>query len=112
MVSSRIDGRSTRRTCESSVAYGRVTESIDLIAATLGGDIKHHMIIPECLRRVMQPEEKARKRFLTKLRRLVYMCRGVFGRSGRDFNMNFAGWLIMNRWLTVPEAPAIHVLWA
>ena len=25
--------------------------------------------------------------------------------------MSFAGWLIMNRWLTVPEAPALHVLW-
>ena len=25
--------------------------------------------------------------------------------------MSFAGWLTMNRWLTVPEAPAMHVLW-
>ena len=25
--------------------------------------------------------------------------------------MSFAGWLIMNRWLTVPEAPALRVLW-
>ena len=25
--------------------------------------------------------------------------------------MSFAGWLIMNRWLTVPEAPSLHVLW-
>ena len=25
--------------------------------------------------------------------------------------MSFAGWLIMNRWLTVPEAPALTVLW-
>ena len=25
--------------------------------------------------------------------------------------MSFAGWLIMNRWLTIPEAPALHVLW-
>ena len=25
--------------------------------------------------------------------------------------MSFAGWLIMNRWLTVPEARALHVLW-
>ena len=25
---------------------------------------------------------------------------------GRDFIMRFAGWLIMNRWLAVPEAPA------
>ena len=34
-----------------------------------------------------------------------------FARSGRDFIMSCAGWLIMNRWLTVPEAPALHVLW-
>ena len=27
------------------------------------------------------------------------------------FIMSFAGWLTMNRWLTVPEAPAMHVLW-
>ena len=25
--------------------------------------------------------------------------------------MRFAGWLIINRWLAVPEAPALHVLW-
>ena len=25
--------------------------------------------------------------------------------------MCFASWLIMNKWLTVPEAPALHVLW-
>ena len=25
--------------------------------------------------------------------------------------MSFAGWLIMNRWLTFLEAPALHVLW-
>ena len=25
--------------------------------------------------------------------------------------MSFAGWFIMNGWLTVPEAPALHVLW-
>ena len=25
--------------------------------------------------------------------------------------MSFAGWLVMNRWLTVPEAPTLHVLW-
>ena len=53
-------------------AYGRVTESIDLIAAylqvILGGDIKLCTIIPECLRRVMQPVEKA---MFDKLRRPV-----------------------------------------
>ena len=41
-------------------------------------------------------------------------CKGAvcgFARSGLDFIMSFAGWLIMNRWLTVPEAPALHVLW-
>ena len=52
----------------------------------------------------MPPEEKA---LFDKLRRPVY----GFARSGRDFIMSFAGWLIMNRWLTVPEAPALHVLW-
>ena len=25
--------------------------------------------------------------------------------------MSFAGWLTMHRWLTIPEAPALHVLW-
>ena len=53
-----------------AAAYGRVTESIDLIAAypqvEVGGEIKHYIIIPECLRRVMPPEEKA---LLDKLRR-------------------------------------------
>ena len=43
-------------------AFGRVTERIDLIAAhpkvMLGGDIKHYVIIPECLRRVVPPEKK------------------------------------------------------
>ena len=49
-----------------------------------------------------------------KLRRPVCQCQGAvygFARSGRDFIMSFASWLIMNRWLTVPEAPALHVLW-
>ena len=45
-----------------AAAYGRETESIDLIAACpqvmLGGDVKHYMIIPECLRRVTSPEGK------------------------------------------------------
>ena len=98
-----------------AAAYGRVTESIDLIAAypqvVMGGEIKRYRIIPECLRRVMPPEEKA---LFDKLRRLVCQCKGAvygFARSGRDFITSFAGWLIMNRWLTVPEAPALHVLW-
>ena len=59
----------------------------------------------------MPPEERA---VFDKLRRPVCECRGAvygFARSGRDFIMIFAGWLIMNRWLTVPEAPALHVLW-
>ena len=49
-----------------------------------------------------------------KLRRSVCVQRGAengFARSGRDFIMSFAGWLIMNRWLTVREALALHVLW-
>ena len=85
-------------------AYGRVTESIDLIDAypqvVMGGEIKHYIIIPECLRRVMPPEEKA---LFDKLRRPVCQCKGAvygFARSGRDFIMSFAGWLITNRWLT------------
>ena len=84
-----------------AAAYGRVSESIDLIAAypqvMLGGDIKHYMIIPECVRRVMPQEEKA---MFDKLRRPACECRGaVFGfeRSGRDFIMSFAFWLTMNR---------------
>ena len=59
----------------------------------------------------MPPEEKA---MFDKLRRPVCECRGAvygFARSGRDFIMSFAVWLIMNRWLTVPEASAFHVLW-
>ena len=95
-----------------AAAYGRVTESIDLIAAhpqvVLGGNIKHYIIITECLGRVMPPEERA---MFDKLRRQVCKCRGAvygFVRSGRDFIMSFAGWLIMNRWLTVAEVQALH----
>ena len=98
-----------------AAAYGRVTESIDLIAANpqvvLGSNIKHYIIIPNCLKQVMLPEERA---LFDKLRRPVCECRGAvygFPRSGRDFIMSVAGWLIMNRWLTVPEALALHVLW-
>ena len=97
-----------------AAAYGRVTKSIDLFAAfpemKLGGDTKHYIMIPECLRRVMPPEDKA----MFDKRRSVCECRGALyglARSGRGFIMSFAGWLIMNRWLTVPEAPALHVLW-
>ena len=92
-----------------------MTEIIDLIAAypqvVLGGNIKHYIIIPDSLKHVMRPEEKA---LFDKLRRPVCECRGAvcgFARSGRDFIMSFASWLVMNRWLTVPEAPALHVLW-
>ena len=98
-----------------SAAYGRVTESIDLIAAypqvVMGGEIKQKIIITKCLRRVMPPDEKA---LFNKLRLPVCQCKGAvygFARSGRDFILSFAGWLIMNRWPTVPEAPALHVLW-
>ena len=61
----------------------------------------------------MPPEERERAIF-DKLRRPVCECRGAvygFARPGRGFIMSFACWLIMNRWLTVPEAPAFHVLW-
>ena len=61
-----------------AAAYGRVSESIDVIAVypqvMLGGDIKHHMIIPECLRRVLSPEEKA---MFNKLLRPVCECKGA-----------------------------------
>ena len=87
-------------------AYGRVIESIDLIAAypqvVLGGDI-NHIIIPNCLKRVM-PEERA----LTSCDVQCASAELGFAR-GRDFIMSFAGWL-MNRWLTVP-AQALYVLW-
>ena len=76
----------------------------------LGGSIKHDKIIPECLRRVMPPEEKA---MFDKLRRPVCERRGAvygFARSGKDFIMNFAGWLIMNRWPTDPEAGLARVV--
>ena len=95
-----------------AAAYGRVAESIDLIAAypqvVLGDNIKHYIIISNCLKHVMHPEESA---LFDKLRRPVCECRDGFARSGRDFIMSFAGWLIMNRWPTVPEALALHVLW-
>ena len=46
-----------------AAAYGRVTESIDVIAAypqvVLGGNIKHYIIIPDCLKHLMPPEERA-----------------------------------------------------
>ena len=97
-----------------AAAYGRVTESIDLIAAypqvMLGSNIKHYTVILECLRRVMPPEEKA---MFDKLRRPACECRGAvhgFARSGRYIIMSFSGWLIMNKWLTVPEAPALLLL--
>ena len=97
----------TRVVPSRAAAYGRVTESIDLIAAypqvVLGRNIKHYIIIPICLKHVVHPEERA---LFDKLRRPVCECRGAvsgFARSGRDFIMSFAGWLIMNRWLTVPE---------
>ena len=32
-----------------------------------------------------------------------------FARSVRHFIMSFAGWLIMKRWLTVPESRALHM---
>ena len=55
----------------------------------------------------MPPGERERAMF-DKLRRPLCECRGAvygFARSGRDFILSFAGWLIMNKWLTVPEAP-------
>ena len=42
-----------------AAAYGRVTESINLIAAYL--QVKHYIIISECLRRVISPEERERE---------------------------------------------------
>ena len=63
----------------------------------MGGEIKHYIIIPECLRCVMPPEKKA---LFDKLRRPVCQCKVAvygFARSGRDFIMSFAGCLIMNR---------------
>ena len=60
---------------ERAAAYERVTESIDLIAAhpqvVLGGNIKHYIIIPDCLKHVMPAEERA---LFDKLRRPVCEC--------------------------------------
>ena len=94
-----------------AAAYGRVTESIDLIAAypqvMLGGDIKHYKTIPECLRCLQK-----RKRFSRNYDVPFVNAEEPYTASpGRDFITSFAGWLIMNGWLTVPEAPALHVLW-
>ena len=79
-----------------AASYGRVTESIDLITAypqvVMGGDIKHYLIIPECLRRVLPHEVRTS---FDKLRRPECECKGAvygFARSGRNFIMNFAGW--------------------
>ena len=60
----------------------------------------------------MTPQEETA--VFDKLRRPVRECGGAvygFARSGRDFIMSFAGWLVMNIWLAVPAAPALHVLW-
>ena len=87
-----------------AAACGRVTASIDLIAA-------YQTVVLGGKRRVMPLEERA---LFDKLRRPVCECRGAvcgFARSGRDVILSFAGWLIINTWLTVPEAPALHVLW-
>lgn len=78
---------------------------------TMGGDIKHYLIIPEVLRRALPAAERA---LFDALRQPVCECSGAiygFARAGRDFIMSFAGWLIINWWLTEPEAPALHVLW-
>ena len=52
-----------------TTAAGRVTEHIDLIAAypqvVLGGNIKHYIIIPDCLKHVMRPEDRERALFHT-----------------------------------------------
>ena len=44
-----------------AAAYGRVSESIDLIEAypqvVLGGNTKHYIIIPDCLKHVMPGKE-------------------------------------------------------
>ena len=62
------DGRGTYPA--RAAAYGRVTESIDLIAAypqvVLGGNVKHYIKIPDCLKHVMPLEERA---LFDKLRR-------------------------------------------
>ena len=87
------------------------TAVVSVMSVSQSYNIKHYIIISECLRRVMPREERA---MFDKLRRPVCECRGAvygFARSGRDFIMSFAGWLIMSRWLTVPETPALHVLW-
>ena len=80
-----------------------MTESIDSIAAypqvALGGNIKHYIIIPDRLKHVMHPEERA---LFDKLRRPLCECRGAvygFATSGRDF--------IRVRWL-VDHEPMPH----
>ena len=77
-----------------------MTESIVLIAACpqVRGNIKHYKLFPGAWDVWCSVCER---------RRAVY----GFARSGRYFIMSFADWLIMNKWLTVPEVPASQVLW-
>ena len=74
----------------------------------MGGNVKHYLTSLEWLRRVLPIE------LFDRQRRPVCKCRGAvygFARPRRDFIMSFARWLIMNKWRTVPETPALHVLW-
>ena len=94
-----------------AAACGRETDSFDLTASypkvmMVGqreASLDHSTQIETC-----SFEERAK---FERLRRPVCICkRAVYGsaRSGKDFTVSFAGWLIMD---TVPEGPALHVLW-
>ena len=90
-----------------AAAYGRVTEGIDLIAAfpqvVLGGSFKHHIIIPDCLKQVMHPEERERESIVRQTATpgvRVQRCCVRFCQTWLRFHHEF-------RWLVDPE-PMAH----
>lgn len=38
---------------------------------------------------------------------------GLYGiaRAGKDIIVSFCGWLVMNKWASIPEDPVVHVFW-
>ena len=92
-----------------------MTESIDVIAAypqvVLGDNIKH-CIIPECRRRVVpRKRERCSTSCDAQCVSAEELCAVLPDLVEISSCMSFAGWLIMDRWLTVPEAPTPRVLW-
>ena len=95
------------------VQTGDRKHGFDCSSPTSGAGRQHQTLHHDSrvLEKCEPPENRA---MFDKLRRSACECRGAvygFARSGRDFVTSFAGWLIKNKWLTVPEDPGLHVLW-